>query len=233
MSALKTPQKTSKRQELRQDSIVTLYAKAWMFYEENRNVVYGALAGLVALALAIAGYAYYQTQQQEQAQQQLARIVTTYEQGSYQQALDGTAETLGLLEIADEYGSTQAGNLATFYAADALYRLGEYDRALTYFQQFDKTDDLIGASALAAEAAIYETQDDFAAAAEHYQEAANQFESDLTTPRYLMDAGRAYAEAGNFEEALEVYQTIQEDYPESEQAQNVERYIAQARAQQQ
>lgn len=233
MSALKTPQKTSKRQELRQDSIVTLYAKAWMFYEENRNLVYGALAGLVALALGIVGYAYYQAQQQEQAQQLLAQVVNTYEQGSYQQALDGTAETLGLLEIADEYGGTQAGNLATFYAADALYRLGEFDRALTYFQQFDKTNDLIGASALAAEAAIYESREEFATAAEHYQDAANQFESDLTTPRYLMDAGRAYAEAGDYEQALEIYQTIKQEYSESEQAQNIDRFIAQVRAQQQ
>lgn len=232
MSALKTPQKTSKRQELREDRIVTLYAKAWMFFEENRNVVYGALAGLVALALAIVGYAYYQAQQQEQAQQLLAQAVTSYENGNYQQALDGTAETIGLLEIADEYGGTQAGNLATFYTADALYRTGDYDRALTYFQQFDKTEDFIGASALAAEASIYESREEFATAAEHYQEAANQFESDLTTPRYLMDAGRAYAEAGDYEQALEMYQTIKEEYPESQQAQNIDKYIAQVRAQQ-
>ncbi len=233
MSALKTPEKTSKRQELRQDSIVTLYAKALMYFEENRNVVYGALAGVVVVALGIAGYAYYQTQQQEQAQQLLAQIVTTYEQGNYQQALDGTAETLGLLEIADQYGGTQAGNLATFYAADALYRMGEFDRALTYFQRFDKTNDLIGASALAAEAAIYESRDAFATAAKRYQEAAHQFESDLTTPRYLMDAGEAYVEAGEYEQALSVYQTIKDEYPESEQAQNIDRYIAQVRARQQ
>lgn len=232
MSALKTPQKTSKRQELREERLVTLYAKAWMFYEENRTLVYGILAGIVVLAAAIAGYVVYQNQQQQEAQDLLAGIVSMYEQGNYQQALDGTADAPGLLEIADEYGGTSAGNLAMFYAADALYRLGEYDRALQYFQQFDKTEDFIGASALAAQATIYENRGEFGQAAELYIEAANQFESSLTSPRYLLDAGRAYEAAGDYQAARETYETIREDYPDSEEAQGISKFIARARARQ-
>lgn len=232
MAALKTPQKTSKRQELREDSIVTLYARAWMFYEENKKLVYGALAGLVVLILMGVGYVLYQDQQQAEAQELLAQVATTYEQGNYQAALEGTEGTPGLLDIADDYGSTQAGNLATFYAADALYRMGEYDRALEYFQRFDKTEDFIGASALAAMGSIYEDREEFATAAEYYQQAANQFDNDLTSPRYLIDAGRAYAAAGAYDQALEMYQTVQERYPDSNQAETVEKRIAQVRTKQ-
>jgi tetratricopeptide (TPR) repeat protein len=212
--------------------MVTLYAKAWLFFEENRTLVYGALAGLVLLAAGVAGYLYYQTQQQAAAEEELARIVRTYEQGSYQAALDGTGNAMGLLAISDNYSGTQAGNLATYYAADALYRLGEYDRALGLFQDYEATEDFIGASALAAQAAIHANRSEFDRAASLYVDAAEQYPNSLTTPKYLMSAGKAYEEAGDYSAAIDAYQRIEDEYPESSFAQQVPRYIARAEARQ-
>ena len=234
MSALQTSQqpqtKPSSRKELREDRMVTLYAKAWLFFEENRTLVYGALAGLVLLAAGVVGYLYYQTQQQAAAEQDVARIVRTYEQGSYQAALDGTGNAMGLLAISDNYSGTQAGNLATYYAADALYRLGEYDRALELFQEYDATEDLIGASALAAQAAIYANRGEFDRAASLYVDAAEQYPNSLTTPKYLMSAGKAHEEAGDYAAAINAYQRIEDEY--SSFAQQAPRYIARAEARQ-
>jgi tetratricopeptide (TPR) repeat protein len=212
--------------------MVTLYAKAWLFFEENRTLVYGALAGLVLLAAGVAGYLYYQTQQQAAAEEELARIVRTYEQGSYQAALDGTGNAMGLLAISDNYSGTQAGNLATYYAADALYRLGEYDRALGLFQDYEATEDFIGASALAAQAAIHANRSEFDRAASLYVDAAEQYPNSLTTPKYLMSAGKAYEEAGDYSAAIDAYHRIEDEYPESSFAQQVPRYIARAEARQ-
>src|SRR5690606_17436511 len=96
------------------------------------------------------------------------------------------------LEIADEYGSTDAGNLARFYAADALFRLGEYDRALEYFRKYDEDDGLIGASAIAGEAAIRENKGEYEAAGDLYRRAALHYENELRSPEYLLQAARAY-----------------------------------------
>ena len=154
----------------------------------------------------------------------------TYEQGNYRAALDGTGDAMWLLAITDDDGSTQAGNLATYYAADALYRLGEFDRALELFQEFEATEDFIGASALAAQAAIYANRGEFERAASLYVDAAEQFPNSLTTPKYLMSAGKAYEETGNYAAAISAYQRIEDEYPESSQAQQVPRYIARAEA---
>jgi len=212
--------------------MVTLYAKAWMFFDENRNLVYGLLAGLVLAIAGGAGYVYYQTLQQDEAEELLAQVARTYEQGNYRAALDGTGSTPGLLAISDDYSGTQAGNLATYYAADALYRLGEYDRALELFQAFEKTEDFIGASAFAAQASIHENQGAFDRAAELYQQAAQQFPNNLTTPKYLFSAGQAYEEAGDFASAIQTYERLQTEYPDADQAQDIERYLARARAKQ-
>lgn len=232
MTALKTPEKTSRRQELRKNWLVQLYARALLLYEERRQLVYGLGVGVLVLILAIPGYVYYQQRQAEQANELLGQILPVYEQGNYDQALEGNGQRAGLLTIADEYGGTEAGNLATFYAATALYEQGEYDRALTYYQRFERGNDFIGASAYAAEAAIYESRGDMQTAAERYEQAADQYNNKLTAPRYLMEAGKAYEEAGDDAAAEEVYRRIKEEYPDSDQAEEVERYLARVKARQ-
>ncbi len=232
MSTLNPPKSISRKHELREDKVITFYARAWQFVDENRNVVYAALAGVVVLVAAIVGYVLYQNAQAAEAEEMLAGIVALYEDGSYQQALEGTADRLGLLEIADEYGGTPAGNLAHFYAADALFNLGEYDRALEHFSAFDVSRDLIGASALAGQAAVYEVREEFERAADLYRRAAYHFENPLTTPEYLFSAGRAFELAGLQDEAVEQYEAILNEYPESTQASNIEVYIARASAKQ-
>lgn len=226
MSALNPPKKISKRQELRQDQVITFYAKAWDFFDKNRKLVYSILAGLVVVVLIAVGAAVYLNLQQREAQELLGGIISVYEQGDFRAALDGTEDRPGLLEIADEYGMTEAGNMATYYAADALFRLGEYDQALQYFQRFDKDENLIGASALAGEASIYESRGEYERAGNLFRQAALLFENEFTSSQYLLDAGRAYEKAGAFNQARAVYEEIRERFPESSVASGIDFYIA-------
>ncbi len=232
MTASRTSRSTSRRHELRQDRFITFFARAWGFFDRNRTLAYGLLAGLVVLILLGIGYAYYHNQQQQEAQRRLGAIISVYESGDYQAALEGTGGQMGLLEISEAYGGTQAGNLATFYAADALYQLGEYDRALALFEAFDREENLLGAGALAGIAAIYEDQGAYEEAAQYYREAAALYESAATSPYYLLDAARAYEAAGAFEQALETYRMIEAQYPESPPAQQVAQHIARVKVRQ-
>lgn len=232
MTALQTPERTSRRQELRKNFFIDLYARALLFYQDHKRLAQGIGVALLVLALAIPGYIYYHQQQEQQAAQRLGQILPVYEQSNYQQALNGTGNQAGLLSIADEYSNTDAGNLAAFYAADALYQLEQYDRALTYFQQFEKGNDFFGASAFASQAAIYENRGNFERAAELYEQAASQYQNELITPRYLINAGQAYEQAGQYASAVDVYQRIQEEYPDVSQASTAKKYMARAKARQ-
>ena len=226
MATLKPPRKISKRHELRQDKVVTFYAKAWDYFDKNRTVTYGLIAGIVIIGLSILGFSMLQTNKADEAQRLLGRIIKTYETGAFQSALDGKPDQPGLLVIADDYGSTEAGNLARFYAADALYQLGNYDGALRYYEAFDKSGDFISASAIAGEAAVYENKEEFLRAAGLYRRAALHYESDISSPQYLLSAGRAYELAGEYDEALEAYELIRERFPDSNLTSGVDFYIA-------
>jgi len=230
MTALKTPEKTSRRQELRRNWLVELYGRLMLFYEDNRTLAHGLGIGLLAVALAIPGYVYYQQQQEQQANEALGRILPVYEQGNFDQALNGTGDRMGLVAIADDYSGTDAGNLATFYAAGAFYQQQEYDRALEYYQRFDKQNNFIGASALAAEASIYEERGEMERAASLFEQAASQYDNQLTAPRYLLEAGQAYEEIGEYEAAEQAYQRILEEYPDADQGEEAKRYRARVQA---
>lgn len=215
MSALNPPRHVSRKHELREDTVITLYARVWEFFDQNRKVVYGALAGLAAVVLIVVGYVFYLGRQQDRAAELLGGVVQLYEEGQLRDALDGTAGSPGLLEIADEYGRTDAGNLARFYAADALFRLGEYDDALEHFRRFSKEKNLIGASAIAGEAAVNETRGEFRRAGDLYRRAALYFENELRSPEYLLQAARAYEQAGAYDQAEEVIDLAADRFPDS------------------
>ena len=225
-SMLKPPKQVSRRQELREDKVITAYARTMTMAEEYRGVLIAAAVGIVVIIFGVLGYTYYMVNQGEAANDALGEILPVYESGSYQEALDGTAEAPGLLEVADEYGSTDGGNLARFYAASALFELGRYDEAGEFFAAYDGDDDILGASAVAGQGAVAEQRGDYAEAASLYQRAARRFESAATAPGYYMDAARNFEQAGDFDGARAAYEEIVEAYPDAPQAANVPAYTA-------
>ena len=226
MSTYKAPKRMTRRQELREDKVVTVFSQVMDYFDENRNVVYGILGGLVLIVIMGFGYGFFKDQQENQAQVALSRAARLYENNNWRAALDGEGNTVGLLEVVEQYSGTKAGNLAIYYAADSYYGLGEHEEALKMFERFDHNADAIGAGAYAGEAAIYEDMGDFDNAADRYKKAALIFENDFSSARYLANAGRNYERAGEFDEAREVYAMIKEDFPDSEQAGNVDMFLA-------
>ncbi len=226
MSTLKPTRKVSRRHELREDTVTTFYARALDFYSKNGRMVHMAAAGIVAVVVLFLGYGWYQSGQNEKALAEMAFAVDRYEDGAYRAALDGDITFTGLIEIADSYGGTPAGNLARFYTADAFFRLGDYENALKYFRAYDKSADYLGASALAGEAAILEEQGEYEEAGDLFRRAANLFPSTITSPEYMMDAARAYERAAAYSKAESVLKDIQEDWPESQAARNIDYDLA-------
>ena len=230
MSTLKPTRKISRKEKLREDTVATLYAKAVDFFDRNRNVVYGSLAAVAVLIVALVGWSYMKSQKEATAAEEIAAAVRNYELGLYREALDGVAGSKGLITVSNEYSGTDAGNLAKFYAADALFRLGEYDEALGFFRSYKKESDYLGASALAGEASILEMKGQPAEAARLYERAADTIDDELTTAQYLIDAGRSYEAAGMYDRAVRTYQRVADDFSAVPVSRDAEFLVARARA---
>lgn len=226
MSTTNPTRKISRRHELREDKVITLYARALDLVERNRKVVLYGAAAIVIIVVSVVGLTWLTSSRNVTAAERMASAVRAWESGDYRTALEGTETFLGLADIVDDFGSTASGNLARYYAAEAHFRLGEYDQALELFRDYDKDSNHLGAAALAGEAAVLELKGEHAEAASVYRRAASIFESDVTSPAYLMKAGRAFEAAGRRDDAARVYREVRDDYPESEEARDIEFFLA-------
>jgi tetratricopeptide (TPR) repeat protein len=204
--------------------------RLWIFWEENRKIVLAVAGGLLALVVLGVALTMWRNSRNEKASELLAQTVPLFEQGQYAQALRDSTGRVGLTTIADEYGGTKAGNLARFYAAQALYETKRYDDALRYFRDFDGEGTFLGPNALAAEAAILENKGQHAEAARAYVKAADASDSDLFAPGYLLNAARAYLAAGDAAAAKAALDRIKEDYELAPENQQLDFYYGQVDA---
>jgi tetratricopeptide (TPR) repeat protein len=182
------------------------------FYYERRGLVIGVIAALAVLALVVVGYIYFQQNQAAEAEAALVQPALTYGEGRFEEALPG------LLEVSDEYDGTPAGNLAAFYAGDALFRQGRYDEALAQFEEVNRSDDLLGHNAAAGLAATHEQLGNYGEAAEHYEEALERYENPAMAPGLLLAAARSYHAAGDYASARAAIETLTDEYPDAREA---------------
>ena len=232
MARMKAPRPVSRREELRRDSATTLFARLQGAYVSNKRAVTYAGVGLVVVVVGIVGYRYLQDVRAAQAEEALGGILFTYEDGDYRDALDGSESAVGLVDIVERYGSTPAGRMARFYAGDALFRLGEVAAAAEMFDGVRGGDNLIGASALAGEAAQMEADGELERAARLYSQAASRDGSGVWAPGYLMSAARAYETVGNFDAAEDLLLEIEDRYGDAFSEDELAFLLARVRAHQ-
>jgi len=195
----------------------TLVGKTGSFFKskKNQNLVLG-IGAVLALAIAgVFGYTYYIESQNEAAQNDMFQATFYFESDSLNLALNGDGNNYGFLEIIDEYGGTEAANLASYYAGVSYLKQGQYDAAVDYLSDFSSSDFLVQARAYALIGDAYMEQENFQQAADYYEQAANYKPNEFFTPQYLVKAGLAYEAIGDYATAAESYSQIVEEYPES------------------
>lgn len=198
------------------------------YVKKNKSKLLGVFA-LIA-AIVVGGFLYYnyRSTQNQEAQQAMFQAVYYFEADSLNKALNGDGQYEGLLQIADEYSGTDAGNLANFYAGVALLKQGQYAEAAEHLREFESDDYLMQARAYSLTGDALLEQGQNAEAADMYVQAANYNENPFFSPQYLMKAGIAYEAANNFASATEVYDRIISDFAASAEVTDAKKYKARA-----
>jgi len=147
-------------------------------------------------------------------------------------ALNGGEGKFGMLDIIDEYGGTDAGNLANYYAGVSYLNLkGEnYTNAVKYLQKFSSDDEVLAPVAKGAIGDAFIQLNQLEDALGYYKEAANMRSNDYTAPLYLYKAGTTALSLGKSSEALGYFKQIKDDYPTSTEAANIDALIGKAEA---
>lgn len=229
----------AKKSNLEQDQNEQ-FSAAEAFVNKNRKYVIGAIVAVVVLGLG--WYLYHQyvsVPRENKASTELAKGQEYFMAEQFDKALNGDGATFaGFKRIADDYSSTDAGNLANLYAGLCEANLGKWQEAVNYLESFDTSSDaIISPNAVDALGNAYAHINQLDKAVECFIKAASMADkaskdgvNNTLSPHYLLQAGEVLESQGKKADALEIYQKIKKDYLNSYtvQTKQIDAYIERA-----
>jgi tetratricopeptide (TPR) repeat protein len=142
--------------------------------------------------------------------------------------LNGDGVNPGALKIINNYSGTAAANLCEFYAGACYLHLGQFDKAIKHLKEFDAdgaTQIKSRAYGMIADANAELNKNDEALS--YYKKAAEvNDKDDYTSSEFLFKAALFAQATGKTHEAITLFKKIKSDYPLTEKASDVDRYLA-------
>ncbi len=222
---------SKKHKEVTEDkfeNVEQALSKTEQFIEDNQKML-----SIITLAIIVivGGYwglkkLYFQPLEQE-ALNSIYTAQNYFERDSFKLALNGDGNSLGFLDIIDEYGSTKPGKLSKYYAGVCYLHMGDYEQAIEYLSSFSTDDDLVSATRDGAIGDANLELGNKEEAISYYKKAA-EFNNEITAPTYLMKLGLLYEDMGDKAKAVEAYSKIKKKYKESPEARSIDKYITRA-----
>jgi tetratricopeptide (TPR) repeat protein len=218
------------KQDKTEERIVAVeeaFSKTEQFIEQNQKIILVVIAVIIVAVLGFFGFKrFYLAPREKDAQGQMFMAQKYFEQDSIKKALNGDGQYLGFLAIIDEYGMTKSSNLSHYYAGMCYLKLGQFENAVEQLKKFSASDQVIGPLAKGGLGDAYVELKDISKGIGYYLDAADQAKNEFLSPYFLMKAGMGYTELGDFKNALKTYRKIKDDYGRSNEARDIEKYIA-------
>ena len=211
-------------QELRQQNVAEAVSKTELFFQKYSKIIYGCVAAILLIALAILAYNRFILQpQKEKAQEAMYQAEQKFTAGNYALALAGDDNMMGFEEIIDTYGS-KAGEAVYLYAGACALQTGEFDKAIKYFKKYAGEDSILLSRAQAGIGDAYVGLEDYKSALAAYEKAAATVDN-VFSAGYLLKAGQVAEELGDKDKALACYNKIKDQYPNAVEAADIDKYI--------
>lgn len=207
------------------------------FFQKNKKIISGVI---IAVIVVVAGWICFDqavlAPRAEKASTALARGQEYFVAEQFDKALngDGTGYA-GFKSIANDYSSTDAGNLANLYAGLCYANLGKWEEAVKSLEAFSpKGDALVSPAAVQALGNAYAHIKQYDKAISKLKDAASKADSkakdgvnNSVSPTFLLQAAQLLEDQGKADEANKIYTEIKEKYTTSAlvQSNEIEKYI--------
>jgi len=197
------------------------------FVRKNLKILaYGAGAVVFLIALYFAYLNFYLAPRETEAKDQMFRAQSYFEVDSVDRAIKGDGSNPGFEGIISEYSGTKSANLAYFYLGSAYLRKGQYQKAIDALGSYHAKDDITGSEALGMTGDAYSELNNYDQASRYYEKAVNDKPNAFTSAMYLLKEGLVYEQLKNYPRALELYKRVRSEYSQSQQARDIEKFIA-------
>jgi hypothetical protein len=202
-------------------------APQWLENAVGQWKIYAGIAAVITIA--IVGMWWFATDSEAQnaeAALQLSRIRPVFESGNFEAALNadtvspvGQDRVMGLIEISQLFGGTDAGSIAALMAGNCFVNLGRFDEASPQFDIASSSgSQVVQVGSLQGLASCAESRGEFEAAGALYEQAGQKALKTGLEGQCYYRSGLCYEQAGNNEEAAKQYRLVANKYEISEVA---------------
>ena len=214
---------TKEKETNKELEVGEIVSKSEQFIENNsKKIIYG----IVALAIIIGAFLCIKHCYMEPQEKKEAAAMFTFAL-----ALNGNgADYEGFEAIIDQYGNTDAGNLAKAYAGICYYNMGEPEKALDLLKSFKGKDNMVSPAITGKIGDCYVEMGNTQEGISYFEKAAKEADNDVVSPIYLKKAGLAYESLQQYDKAVQDYTTIKDKYYTSMEASDIDKYITRASA---
>lgn len=203
------------------------------FIKENEKSLGFIAIGIVVLVLLYFGYQQlYLAPRAEKASNEIFKAESYAQIDSLQKlAINGDGSYPGFEQIAEEYSNTPSANIANAYLGGLYLRQGQYQDAINALENYTSTGSpILDPLVIGLLGDAYSELKDYKQAANQYKKAADIKSNDFTSPLFLKKLGLVNEAQNDFKGALDAYNKIKTQYPQSQEASMVDAYIARAEA---
>ena len=220
--------------EVKDEPIVDVeqaFSKTELFIENNKKSLIIIASAIVILVGGYFAYKYwYVAGEETKAQAEMFKAEQFFEKDSLDKAINGdNVNAIGFAEIADSYGMTPSGNLAEYYLGICYLKKGQYEDAIKHLESFNGKDQMVGPIATGAIGDANMELGKTDEAITYYLKAAEQSANQFTTPIFLKKAALANEDKGNYADAVKLYERIKNEYSETMEGKEMDKYIARAK----
>lgn len=211
-----------------------LNKKEAFLLKNKKPILYGVLAVLVIIAGVILYKNFYSAPREAEASTVLAKGQEYFQNQQFDKALNGDGGAFrGFKAVAEDYSSTDAGNLASLYAGLCSANLNKWKDAVEYLEDFSAGKDMmISPMAKAALGNAYAHLGELDKAVGCLKDAADMADSkaedgvnNSVSPSCLIQAAEILESQGKKSDALEIYQNIKKKYVNAPVSQEIDKYI--------
>ena len=203
--------------------------------ERNQNKILGLVAIISIIVIGVFAYSKLIKEPKESsafnkmyfAQKKFDEAVLINNDSIYNIALNGDDLNMGMLQIIDEFGGTNAANLAHYYSGIMYLKMNDYPNSIKYLSEFSSDDILLSSLATGSIGDAFAELNQLDDAFDYYVKASKS-NNNYSSPMYLFKAGIVAMRLNKFNRAEEYFSIIKQDYPNSTEAKNIDAFISKA-----
>lgn len=177
--------------------------------ETNKRAMGIAMGGILLVAAVTFAYIYlYRIPQNNKAME-------AYNKVELSSMGNDSISANAYKKVADEFGSTTAGNLAALSAGESFYNAGNYAEAAKYLKEFSSSDEVTAANAKILLGDCYVNMKKYDDAIDAFKSAVKEADGNpQIAPRAILKQAVVYDELKKYGDALKCYESIKKDFPE-------------------